>query len=75
MLYELISTGNGSSITLLHRGRVYTATNTHPAFALIIEGLSRVTKMSQNSLMSNSLPRKPLTRYLTVSLFVTATCM
>jgi hypothetical protein len=38
MLYELISTGNGSSITLLHKGRVYTATNTHPAFALIIEG-------------------------------------
>jgi hypothetical protein len=38
MLYELISTGNGSSITVLHRGRVYTATNTHPAFAQIIEG-------------------------------------
>jgi hypothetical protein len=38
MLYELISTGNGSSITVLQKGRVYTATNTHPAFALIIEG-------------------------------------
>lgn len=38
MLYELISTGNGSSITVLHGGRVYTATNTHPAFGQIIEG-------------------------------------
>jgi hypothetical protein len=38
MLYELISTGNGSSITVLQGGKVYTATNTHPAFAQIIEG-------------------------------------
>jgi len=39
MLYELISTGNGSAITVLQGGKVYTATNNHPAFAQIIEGV------------------------------------
>lgn len=41
MLYELISTGQGSSITVLNGGKVFTATNTHPAFGQIVEGAVR----------------------------------
>lgn len=38
MLYEIISTGSGSSITVLHNGEVFTANQQHPAFAQIVEG-------------------------------------
>jgi hypothetical protein len=38
-LYELISTPQGSSITVLSNGRVFTATNTHPSFGAIVEGV------------------------------------
>jgi hypothetical protein len=38
MLYELTSNGNGSSITVLNNGVVYSATSTHPDFGKIVEG-------------------------------------